>query len=129
VLAKAQKLGVLVPLGGDRYEVPSPSLLAVAEEVVARGISLHGAFAILEEIERHCDSVSRAFVRLFIKEVWKPFQQADMPAERWPEIEDAVQRLRPAASEALMAIFQQRLATEVEAAFGEIARRLAERKR
>ena len=34
VLAKAVKLGVLVPLSDDRYEVPSPSLLAVAEEVV-----------------------------------------------------------------------------------------------
>ena len=126
VLAQAQRLGVLVPVGGDTFEVPSPSLLAVAEEVVGRGISLHSALAILEEIERHCDSVSRSFVRLFLQEVWKPFQQADMPPERWPEIEEAVQRLRPIASEALIAIFQQRLSTQIEGAFGEITRRLSE---
>ena len=112
-----------------RSRCPSPSLLAVAEEVVGRGISLHSALAILEEIERHCDSVSRSFVRLFLQEVWKPFQQADMPPERWPEIQEAVQRLRPIAAEALIAIFQQRLSTQIEGAFGEITRRLSERTR
>lgn len=128
VLAQAERLGVLVPVPGDRYEVPSPSLLAVAEEIVSRGISLESAFAVLEDIERHCDSVSRSFVKLFLREVWKPFAQADMPLERWPEIEQAVERLRPVATEALMAIFQQRLATQVEGAFKEIARRVEERK-
>jgi DNA-binding transcriptional MerR regulator len=129
VLAKAQKLGVLMPVGGDTYEVPSPSLLALAEEVVRQGIPLRSALDILEEIERHCDSVSRAFVKLFLREIWKPFQRADMPPERWPEIERAVERLRPVASEALLAIFQQRLGKEIEAAFGEITRRLTDSKR
>ncbi len=128
-LAEAERLGVLVPVGGDKYEAPSPSLLALAEEVVARGISLRSTLSILEVIERHCDSVSRSFVKLFVREVWKPFQRADMPPERWPEIVEAVERLRPIASEALIAIFQQRLGTEIEGAFGEITRRLTERKR
>ncbi len=128
ILEKAVELGVLVPVGEDQYEVPSPSLLAIAEEVVRRGISPHSALAVLEDIERHCDSVSRSFVELFLGEVWKPFAQADMPAEGWPEIEEAVQRLAPIASEAVMAIFQQRLGTQIEGAFEEIARRLSERK-
>jgi DNA-binding transcriptional MerR regulator len=127
VLARAERLGVLRPIGDGVYEAPSPSLLALAEEVVARGIAVQSALEILEEIERHCDSVSRSFVELFLQEVWKPFAQADMPAERWPEIQQAVERLRPIASEALIAIFQQRLGTRVEAAFIEIARRLGER--
>jgi DNA-binding transcriptional MerR regulator len=129
VMERAQRLGVLVPVGADKFEVPSPSLLAVAEEVVARGISLRSALSILEEIERHCDSVSRAFVKLFLRDVWKPFQRADMPPEHWPEIEEAVERLRPIAAEALMTIFQQRLGGQIEDAFMEITRRLAERKR
>ncbi len=124
VLAQAQRLGVLMPVGSDQFEVPSPSLLAVAEEVVQRGISLRSALSILEEIERHCDSVSRSFVKLFLAEVWKPFEQADMPPAGWPEIESAVERLRPIASEALMAIFRQRLGTQIEDAFREITRRL-----
>jgi hypothetical protein len=52
-----------------------------------------------------------------------------MPVERWPEIEDAVERLRPAASEALVTIFQERLSTQIERALNEITHRLSERKR
>jgi DNA-binding transcriptional MerR regulator len=129
LLAKAIKLDVLIPLGGDKYEAPNPSLLAVGDEAVKSGIPLRAALEVIEEIERHCDSVSRSFVKLFLREVWKPFATADMPAERWPEIENAVDRLRPAASEALMTIFQQRLSTQIEAAFSEITHRLSGQKR
>jgi DNA-binding transcriptional MerR regulator len=127
VLAKAQALGVLIPLSEDLYEVPSPSLLALAEEVAGQGISVHSALSVLAEVERHIDSVSRTFVETFIDQVWKPFAQADMPAERWPEIERAVRRLAPLASEALLAIFQQRMGRAMEETFVEVARRMAGR--
>ncbi|MEA2147945.1 MAG: hypothetical protein QOG59_3532 [Solirubrobacteraceae bacterium] len=127
VLAQAQRLGVLVALSEDLFEVPSPSLLALAQEGVRNGIALTSALDALAEIERHVDSVSRSFVELFLGEVWKPFAQADMPAEGWPEIEEAVGRLAPVASEALMAIFQRRLGLRLQGAFGEIARRVSER--
>jgi DNA-binding transcriptional MerR regulator len=127
VLAEAERLGMLVPIGDGRFQAPSPSLLAIAEEIVGRGISLRSALSVLEDIDRHCESVSRSFVELFLHEIWKPFAQADMPAEGWPEMEQAVQRLGPVASEALIAIFQRRLSTEIDGAFTEIARRLAER--
>ncbi len=127
VLARAQKLGLLVAAGGGSYEVPSPSLLAVAEEVVSRGISLDAALTVFEELERNCDAVAGAFVRLFVEQVWRPFQRADMPSERWPEIDEAIERLRPLASEALMAIFQRRMKSQIEAAFGEMTQRLSVR--
>ena len=129
LLAKAIKLQVLIPLGGDKYEAPNTSLLAVGDEAVKSGIPLRAALEVIEEIQRHCDSVSRSFVKLFLREVWKPFATADMPAERWPEIEDAVGRLRPAAAEALRTIFQQRLSTQIEGAFTEITHRLSGPKR
>ncbi len=127
VLARARELGVLVPVSDELYEAPSPALLALAEQVVRRGISLHSALEILAELERDLDSVSGAFVEVFMAEVWKPFAQADMPAERWPEIEEALGHLTPIASEALMTIFQQRLRRRLEDAFGEIARRVSAR--
>ena len=128
MLARALKLGVLIPLGGDKYEAPNPSILAVGDEAVKSGIPLRAALEVIEEIQRHCDSVSRSFVKLFIREVWKPFAKADMPADRWPEIEDAIERLQPAATEALMTIFQSTLSIQVDGAFAEIARRLSEEK-
>ncbi len=129
VLARALKLGILVEAGQGRYEVPSPSLLEVGDEVVKYGVALDSALSVLEDIARHSDSVSRSFLEVFLREVWKPFAQADMPAEQWPEIEAAVQRLRPIASEALMAIFQRQLSGQIEGAFSEITRRLSERTR
>jgi DNA-binding transcriptional MerR regulator len=128
LLAKAVKLGVLIPVGGDKYEAPNPSLLAVGDEAVRSGIPLRAALAAIEDVQRHCDAASRSFVKLFLREVWRPFAKADMPAERWPEIEDAVERLRPAASGALLTIFQERLSRQIEAALSEITHRLSERK-
>lgn len=128
ILAKAVKMGVLIPVGGDTYEAPNPSLLAVGDEAVRSGIPLRAALAAIEDVERHCDAASRSFVRLFLREVWKPFAKEDMPVERWPEIEDAVERLRPAASEALVTIFQQRLSAHIERALSDITHRLSERK-
>ncbi|HTX32679.1 MAG TPA: MerR family transcriptional regulator [Solirubrobacteraceae bacterium] len=128
ILAKAIKMGVLIPLGGDNYEAPNPSLLAVGDEAVRSGIPLRAALAAIDDVQRHCDAASRSFVRLFLREVWRPFAKEDMPVERWPEIEDAVDRLRPAASEALMALFQERLTIQIERALNDITHRLSERK-
>ena len=128
LLSRAIKLGVLIPVGGDTYEAPNPSLLAVGDEAVRSGIPLRAALAAIEDVQRHCDAASKSFVKLFLREVWTPFAKADMPAERWPEIEDAVERLRPAASEALLTIFQERLSGQIEAALSDITHRLSERK-
>jgi DNA-binding transcriptional MerR regulator len=124
VMERAQRLGILVPAGEGRYEVPSPSLLAVAEKVVGRGVSLEGALTVFEEIERHCDGVSEAFVKLFLREVWEPFRRAGMPVERWEEIEESIDRLRPLATEALLAIFGQRMSAQIEEGFGKMVREL-----
>jgi DNA-binding transcriptional MerR regulator len=118
VLARAETLGVLVAAGEGRYEVPSPSLLAVAEQVVARGVSLNEALTVFKQVELHCDAVSGAFVSLFMREVWEPFEAAGMPTERWAEIDETIVRLRPLATDALIAIFGQRMSAQIDGAFG-----------
>jgi DNA-binding transcriptional MerR regulator len=116
------KLGLLVPLGDGRFEAPSPALMSAAEEVIALGIPLHAALALVERVSRDCESISRAFVRLYLKELWEPFAQAGQPEERWDEVIDAIGALRAIASEALLAIFKQRMTEQVES---ESARLLA----
>jgi DNA-binding transcriptional MerR regulator len=66
VLARAERLGVLVPAGEDRYEVLSPALLAIAERIVDRGIALDDALAVSEAIfdERMGDQIEAAFGEL-----------------------------------------------------------------
>jgi DNA-binding transcriptional MerR regulator len=125
VLARAETLGVLVARGDGRYDVPSPSLLAVAEQVVARGVSLNEALTVFKEVELHCDAVSGAFVSLFMREVWEPFEAAGMPTNRWAEIDDTVAHLRPMATDALVAIFGQRMSARIDVAFGQRMQQLA----
>ncbi|HET9719422.1 MAG TPA: MerR family transcriptional regulator [Solirubrobacteraceae bacterium] len=120
VLARAEALGVLVPAGEGVYEVPSPSLLAVAEEAMRGGVDLGAALDVFEQLEQQCDAAARSFVELFVTQVWRPFQEADMPAERWPELDEATQRLLPLASGALLAIFQRRMRQQIGAAFAQV---------
>lgn len=123
LLGKAQKLGLLIPLGGERYEVLSPALLRAAEDVLNRGISLDAAIAVIEKLNRNSQSAARSFVKLFLDELWKPFEEAGRPDERWPEITEAIEQLRPLAVEALNATFRLALTAEVEKAFGEVLER------
>jgi DNA-binding transcriptional MerR regulator len=125
---RAQKLKLLVPLGDGRFEAPSPALLNATEEVMALGIPLHAALELAERVSRDCESISRAFTRLFLKELWEPFERAGHPEERWDELIAAVSALRPLASEALLAIFKQAMTLQLEGAFGKVIEQHAKRK-
>jgi len=129
VVKRAVKLGLLTPVGDDLYEVQSPSLMAAAEEVVARGISLPHALDLLADLQRYSRIVSEKLVRLFVDDVWKPFVEAGRPDDRWDEIAEAMEGLRPIAAEALIVVFRQTLSDEVESTFTEIAKRLSQGKR
>jgi DNA-binding transcriptional MerR regulator len=124
---RIRKLKLLVPLGDGRFEVPSPALMKAAEEVTALGISLHAALALVERISRDCESISRAFVKLFLRELWEPFEQAGQPEGRWDEMIAAIDGLRPIASEALLAVFKQRMTTQVERASAKVLEQQAKR--
>jgi DNA-binding transcriptional MerR regulator len=128
LLEKAQKLGLLVDLGGERYEVPSPALVRAAEEVLAMGIDLPAALAVIEKLNRNAQASARTFVSLFVEDLWKPFDEAGRPEEGWAEIIAAIERLRPLAFEVLNATFRLTLTAEVEKAFGEVLERRQKKK-
>lgn len=128
LLEKAQKLGLLVDLGEERYEAPSPALLRAAEEVLGMGIELPAALAAIEKLNRNAQSSARTFVDLFVEKVWKPFDDAGRPEEGWDEIIAAIGRLRPLAFDALNATFRLSLTTEIEKAFGEVLERRQKKK-
>jgi DNA-binding transcriptional MerR regulator len=129
LVSRAIKLDLLVPLGEGLFEVPSPALLRVAEDLVAQGISVRAALRLVEDLRRHSRAVSQRFVKLFIDEVWRPFVDAGMPEEQWSAIADSMEAARPLAAEAVLAVFRQTLSDEVESAFADITRRLSEGKR
>lgn len=128
LLGKAQKLGLLIDLGGERYEATSPALLRAAEEVLAMGIDLGAALTVIEKLNRNAQSSARTFVSLFVDELWKPFDEAGRPEEGWEEIIAAIGRLRPLAFDALNATFRLSLTAEIEKAFGEVLERRQKKK-
>ena len=76
----------------------------------------------MDKVRRNSPGTARAFVELFLEELWKPFDREGRPDERWAEIAESIERLRPLASEALLATFRQVMAAEMEDAFGKLLR-------
>jgi DNA-binding transcriptional MerR regulator len=126
---KAIRLGILVPLGDSRYEVPSPSLLRAGVELNDLGIDIPTRLAVLEQIRRHTEGVADSFVRLFLEKVWKPFNDAGRPESDWPRVHEAINRMRPMATEALVATFHQVMSAKVDEAFGKVIQQEAKPRR
>jgi DNA-binding transcriptional MerR regulator len=111
---RAEKLGIFRTLPDGRVEVISPRLLRAAAELAKLGIGPEGAVVTAEKLRRHADGVARAFVDLFVKEVWRPFDRAGRPERDWPRMREALERLRPLAADALHATFQIAMEEAVE---------------
>ena len=124
-IKQAVEFGALVPTGDDRYEAPFPSLLDAAEAVVEEGVPLDHTLVVLRKAQSRCRSIAHEFVRLFLEDVWKPFEEDGYPEDRWPEVRHALQRLRPLSSRALTAIYEMTMDDEVESAFGKQLERLS----
>jgi DNA-binding transcriptional MerR regulator len=127
LLERAVELGLLRPLGDGRYEQLSPRLARAGRELQELGIPVATALKVIEKMRRHAEGVAKAYVELFVEQVWKPFEEAGSPEERWPEVRDALERLRPLASESLLAIFQLAMGDAVEEAMGREFERLRKR--
>ena len=57
-------------------------------------------------------------MKLFLDQVWKPFDDAGRPEDGWPQVRDTLGDLRPLVGDAFVAVFQQRMSRGVERAFG-----------
>lgn len=114
LLRRAEKLGIVRSLPDGRIEMISPRLLRAAAELAELGIGPEGAIVTAERLRRHADGVARAFVELFVKEIWQPFDEAGMPEGDWPRMNEALQRMRPLAAGALLATFQIAMGEAIE---------------
>ena len=115
LVARSEKLGLVAPLGNGRYEILSPTVLRAGEVVRELGVPPERALDIVERVVRSADGVTKEFVQLFMEQVWKPYRDSDGDLS---EVQDAVERLRPLATETLVAVFHLRMSQAVEQAFG-----------
>jgi DNA-binding transcriptional MerR regulator len=131
LLVKAEELGLLRSLGDGQYEVPSPRLARAGAELIALGVPLHKVLDLAVRLRRRADEVADMYVKVFLDIVWRPFEEAGHPEERWPEVRTALERLRPLAADSLLASFQLAMDDAAERAFGRAVSRIdrANRKR
>ncbi len=128
LMRRAEKLGILRALPDGRVEVISPRLQRAATALADLGVGPEGALVTAERLRRHADGVARAFVELFVKEVWEPFDRAGRPEGEWSKVRESLDRMRPLASDALLAVFQIAMGEAVEKA-SERTLRVAARKK
>lgn len=115
LVAKAERIGVLRPIGEGRWEVPSPTLLRAGGELSELGIPLKHVLAVADAITKHTAAIAREFVRLFVLDVLDPLRAEDeTQGTDLVAAGEALQRLRPLASEAVMASFAQVMTRAVE---------------
>jgi DNA-binding transcriptional MerR regulator len=111
---KAEKLGLIRPLGDGRYELPAPTLVRAGEELVELGIPIRHALAVAETIQRNSRSIAKAFVRLFAEDVMDSSEGLERSPEEWARLREVLERLRPLAADAVRAGFQQNMSREVD---------------
>jgi DNA-binding transcriptional MerR regulator len=114
VLARVRSLGLLRQTDAGDWEAPSPRLLHAGRELVQLGVSLEAALDVVEALAHHADAIAERFVGLFIDEVWGPFDRAGRPVDQWRCVREALERLRPIATEALLAAFQRQMGAAVD---------------
>ena len=77
---------------------------------------LHHSLAVVKKVRASSQAVARAFIRLFVEDLFRPFQDAGMPPDEWPKLLDAIERLRPMSAQVVLGIYQLTMTEEVERA-------------
>lgn len=113
-IQRAIDLDIVRAIGPDTWMAPSARLLEAGADLHALGIPLDAALDVVAELREHTAAVARAFVRLFVTHVWEPFNAAGQPPERWEDVRHALERLRPVATQALMAVFGQSMQATID---------------
>lgn len=119
-LRRAVELGILVP-DGEELVALVPSLLDVGADLVSAGVPLASVIDASAEVQAATTRLADVFVRLFLDAVWQPFVDAGEPAERWPEMTEALNRLRPLWAPAVVGALAHAMQQRVDEASAEMA--------
>jgi DNA-binding transcriptional MerR regulator len=114
-----QDRGLLERVDDDTVRLLKPALVRAGAQAMALGVSREVIARLLDEILEGTDLLAAHFVGAARDDVWRPFRDAGMPEERWPEILHAFQALLPIASQVVVAAFRDRLAHAIEQTLGE----------
>lgn len=118
-------LGFVIPLGEDRYEVLSPTLLRAGISALELGVPVDTLFDVFKKVNDHTRAIAEVFTKMVDTGVVRPQEKAGLPPESFPKVVEAIEGLRPLATETVMASFRVNMDTAAEEAFGKILQRIA----
>lgn len=111
---RAVQLGLFEPIEeGDKLRTEVPAVLRAGGVLHDLGVAPHRTLDVLELLHGQTRPIATAFIELFDEAVLARFDARGRPAEEWPEVRAAVERLRSIAGEALLAVFQQAMSEAV----------------
>ncbi len=94
----------------ERWKVLLPSVMAAGRELQAMGVPADRSLDALAIMRKQLLPVAKEFVALFDEAVLAPWDARGRPVEEWSDIREAVDRIRPLAGEAVLAVFSQVMA-------------------
>jgi DNA-binding transcriptional MerR regulator len=118
-------LGFVIPLGGDRYEILSPTLLRAGIRAIELGVQVDMLIDVFRKVNEHTRAISEIFIKMVDNAVVRPQEKAGLPPESFPKVVEAIEGLRPLASETVTASFRVNMDQAAEEAFGKILQRIA----
>ena len=124
LLAELAELGVVEVLSDGVVRVLDPVLLDAGLEVVRLGIPPHELVQAQARVLELVRQIADVYVQLFRDTVWQPFAAAGAPPEDSDEMRRTVERVQPAAAQALLASFRTAMASAVARAVASELQRL-----
>ncbi|MBA3747079.1 MAG: MerR family transcriptional regulator, partial [Solirubrobacterales bacterium] len=105
LLERALQVGLVRQREDGSFELTSPRLVEHGRELAKLGVPLARSLEVIAQVREQADRIAEVFVALFLDAVWTPFEQSGQPHERWPDVQEALERLHPLAAESVVAIF------------------------
>ncbi len=125
LLDRALKVGLVRQRDDGGFELTSPRLVEHGRELAKLGVPLERSLDVIGHVREQADRIAEVFVQLFLDAVWSPFEASGQPHERWPDVQEALERLHPLAAESVVAVFGLAMSDAVEREFGRTVERIA----
>lgn len=125
MITQSVELGFAIPLGEDRYEIVSPTLLRAGLRARELGVSTDVLFEVFKKVSVHTSAIAAVFTKMVDDGIVRPEEKKGLPPESFPTVLSAIEGLRPLAAEVVMASFRVNMDKAAEEAFGKILQRIA----
>lgn len=126
VLGRAAEVGILEPVGPDRYRVLNARALEIGALLLASGVPLEAVLEAARRLRDDVADVARLFVDLVEVHVFDPLGDLP-PATEVPRLARLVERLRPLALQVVEVELARALERDVTDRLGEHLERFARR--